>query len=74
MKEWGLKLLIVAGVLATVIVLVVAIYICIAGWSLDGQQVDEENPPCLDQSQEARESQREDLGIEYFLLFAMLVV
>ncbi|KAF8847076.1 hypothetical protein BDZ45DRAFT_811835 [Acephala macrosclerotiorum] len=73
MKEWVLKLLIVAGVLAAVIV-PVAVCISIAGWPSGDEQVDEENPPCLDQSREARASQRRSLGIEYFLLSPMSVV
>lgn len=68
-----MKLLIVAGVLAAVIV-PVAICICIAGWPSGDEQVDEENPPRLDQSRGARASQRRGLGIEYFLLSPMSVV
>ena len=68
-----MKLLIVAGVLAAVIV-PVAICICIAGWPSGDEQVGEENPPCLDQSREARASQRRGLGIEYLLLSPMSVL
>jgi hypothetical protein len=73
MKEWVLKLFIVAGVLAAVIV-PVAICICIAGWPSGDEQVDEENPPCLDQSREARASRRRSFGIEFFLLSPMSLV
>ncbi len=73
MKEWVLKLLIVAGVLAAVIV-PVAICIYIGGWPSGDEQVDEENPPCLDQSRESRASQSRSLGIEYFLLSPMSFV
>jgi len=72
MKEWVLKLLIVAGVLAAVIG-PVAIFICIAGWPPGDEQVDEENPLCLDQSREARASQRRGLGVEYFLLLPIFL-
>jgi len=60
MKGWVLCLLIFAGVLAAII----TISICIACWPLGDEQVDEEKPPCLDRSQEARASQRRGLGIE----------
>jgi hypothetical protein len=73
MKELVLKVFIVAGVLAAIIV-PVAVCICIAGWPSGDEQADEESPPCLDQPRKARASQRRGLGIEYFLLSPMSVV
>jgi len=69
MKEWVLKLLVFAGVLAAVII-PIAICICIAGWPPGEEQVDEENPPYLDQSRETR-TQRRGLGVEHLFLFQM---
>jgi cbb3-type cytochrome oxidase subunit 3 len=72
MKASVLTLLIVASVFAAVIVLVV-IYIY---WPSGDEEVDEENPLSLDQSREARESQRRDsgdsgnLGAVFFLLLS----
>lgn len=70
MEASVLTLLIVASVFAAVIVLAV-IYIY---WPSGEEQVDEENPPSLNQSREARESQSSNLGIEWFLLLSPLFV
>lgn len=79
MKEWVLKLLLGTGILAVVIV-AVSIRIYIEGWLSDNEQVDEEkqveeeNPRCLDQSREARASQRRGSGFPWFQVFLLLFI
>jgi hypothetical protein len=72
MKEWILALLILEGVSAAVMV-PLAICICIGGWPSGDEQVDEENPPSLDQSRGARASHSRGLGIDFFLLILLLL-
>lgn len=68
MNGWVLGAIWFAGV---IVVFVIGIFVV---WlrSRD-EQADEENPSCLDQPREARESQSRGLWIEFFLLSLALL-
>ena len=74
MKEWVLNLLLLLIASVVIVIVLYATGICIWGCPPGDEQVDEENPPCLDQPREAGASRRDRFGVAYLLLLSPLLL